>query len=88
MNRIDVLLNAIAQKHLEVEVVDFPSADPTHRLGSLTSKSRLHGALLAAFEGGVRHAAALGGRAPNFLLREVDVDVGMPTSSALKTYDA
>lgn len=72
MNKIDIVLNSIARKHLRVEV-----ALPVERLGKSESSynSRLHAALLCAFMNGVRHADSLHKNAHRLLIEEVDIDL-------------
>ncbi|MES2886680.1 MAG: hypothetical protein V4739_01595 [Pseudomonadota bacterium] len=72
MNKIDILLNTIAQKHLRIE---FLECQRSHRLDAQTlGSSDIHAALLAAFEGGVRYASRVA-EAPNAMIREVDICV-------------
>lgn len=75
MNKVDVLLNAIAQKHLQVEVLGLPRGARVS-LQHLNN-FRIRAALLAAFEGGVRHGANFQqGHPPRALIKEVDIDLG------------
>jgi hypothetical protein len=74
MNKIDVLLNSIAQKHLSIETVGV-RGQPGKDAPPLTVPN-LHAALLAAFQGGVRHGAAeVKGLLSTPLIREVDIDL-------------
>lgn len=78
MNKIDVFLNSIAQKHFQLETAELLALnplDPSQADSEFECTCRLYAALLAAFNGGVRHAAALGGLAPEFLMRGVDIDL-------------
>jgi hypothetical protein len=86
MNKIDVLLNSIAQKHLQVEVLG--PADATGANPRKFNNFRIHAALLAAFEGGVRHAANITGIAPAVLIKEVDIDVGRMDRPVSQTREA
>lgn len=72
MNKIDILLNAIAEKHLRIE---FLECQRPHRLETqMLGSADIHAALLAAFEGGVRYASRVA-EAPNAVIREVDICV-------------
>jgi hypothetical protein len=76
MNKIDVLLNSISEKHLRVEVLDRSEiAAPSANARFFISKGRIHAALLDAFEGGVRHASRVRGNAVVSLIKEVDIDL-------------
>jgi hypothetical protein len=74
MNKIDVLLNSISQKHLRVEVLDRWEPEAARSARVFFSRARIHAALLDAFEGGVRHAGRVRGNA-TALLKEVDIDL-------------
>lgn len=74
MNKIDVLLNSIASKHLHIETVGIRGQ--VGKGSPQITVSNVHAALLAAFQGGVRHAASVRGAAANTtLIREVDIDL-------------
>ncbi len=73
MNKIDVLLNSIAAKHLRIETIGVRGH--IGKGAPQITVSNVHAALLAAFEGGVRHAAAVKGVTSNTLIREVDIDL-------------
>jgi hypothetical protein len=74
MNKIDVLLNSIAQKHLQIEVIG-TSETAAHAHSRMLNKFRIHAALMAAFEGGVRHASNIISASPGVLIKEVDIDI-------------
>lgn len=70
MNKIDILLNSIAQKHLRVECVE---TDRSHMLDfQPLCNSDIHAALLAAFQGGVRYAGRAAGKQAT-MIHEVDI---------------
>ncbi len=73
MNKIDVFLNSISEKHFNFEVLGPFDEDIEHR--QRLKRFRVHAALLAAFEGGVSHAANLAAKEPILLIKDVDIDL-------------
>lgn len=75
MNKIDVFLNSISQKHFQTEFLG-PSGVAAGR-NKQVNNVRINAALRAAFEGGVRYAATMSDNKFVGLIKEVDIDLTM-----------
>jgi hypothetical protein len=73
MDKIDILLNAIACQHLRVEVV-LPVEVSSLEYRSSYNR-RLYDALFCAFTNGVQYATSHSKKPSGLLLKEVDIDV-------------